>query len=141
MERLRKYTTIFYSTHILNDVQRVSDTVAILNHGEMVSCGPIGALLAGSEGPAYTLAVAGVSAGLHEQVRQQPWVLGFDVTPDPGSGGEAWVVEVSDSQAAEAQLLRLVLSEPDARVLDFRRRVYELEQVFMQIVEGDHGGK
>ena len=29
MERLRKYTTIFYSTHILEDVQRVSDSVAI----------------------------------------------------------------------------------------------------------------
>ena len=26
MERLRKHTTIFYSTHILDDVQRVSDT-------------------------------------------------------------------------------------------------------------------
>ena len=26
MERLRKHTTIFYSTHILEDVQRVSDT-------------------------------------------------------------------------------------------------------------------
>ena len=31
MERLRKHTTIFYSTHILDDVQRVSDTVVILN--------------------------------------------------------------------------------------------------------------
>ena len=30
MARLRKHTTIFYSTHILDDVQRVSDTVAIL---------------------------------------------------------------------------------------------------------------
>ena len=46
MERLRKYTTVFYSTHILDDVQRVSDTVAILNKGEMVSYGPI-------EGAAY----------------------------------------------------------------------------------------
>src|SRR4051812_4734106 len=31
MGRLREHTTIFYSTHILSDVQRVSDTVAILN--------------------------------------------------------------------------------------------------------------
>lgn len=36
MERLRKHTTIFYSTHILADVQRVSDTVAILDHGGAV---------------------------------------------------------------------------------------------------------
>jgi ABC-2 type transport system ATP-binding protein len=37
MARLRKYTTIFYSTHILDDVQRVSDTVAILKQGELVA--------------------------------------------------------------------------------------------------------
>ncbi len=36
MRRLRKHTTIFYSTHILDDVQRVSDMVAILNRGELV---------------------------------------------------------------------------------------------------------
>src|SRR3712207_853542 len=45
MERLRKHTTIFYSTHILDDVQRVSDTVAILNHGRLVAQAPIEQLL------------------------------------------------------------------------------------------------
>src|SRR5690349_10434758 len=35
MEKLRKHTTIFYSTHLLDDVQRVSDRVAILNHGRL----------------------------------------------------------------------------------------------------------
>ncbi len=48
MERLQKYTTIFYSTHILDDVQRVSDAVAILNHGKLVALAPIEELLAGS---------------------------------------------------------------------------------------------
>jgi ABC-2 type transport system ATP-binding protein len=50
MERLRKHTTIFYCTHILDDVQRVSDTVAILNHGQLVAYGPIEELLAGGDG-------------------------------------------------------------------------------------------
>ena len=48
MERLRKYTTIFYSTHILDDVQKVSDTVCILNRGELLAEAPIQELLAGS---------------------------------------------------------------------------------------------
>ena len=47
-------------------------------------------------------------------------------------------IEVNDTEAAESQLLRLVLADPSVRVLDFRRRTYELEDVFMQIVEGDH---
>ncbi|HET7091288.1 MAG TPA: ABC transporter ATP-binding protein [Anaerolineae bacterium] len=52
MERLRKYTTIFYSTHILAAVQRVSDTVAILNRGRLVAQAPIEQLLAGSRNTA-----------------------------------------------------------------------------------------
>ena len=36
MNKIRGKTTIFYSTHILDDVQRVSDVVAIMNHGELV---------------------------------------------------------------------------------------------------------
>ena len=50
MERLRKHTTIFYSTHILSDVQRVSDSVAILNHGELVAQASIHDLLASRSG-------------------------------------------------------------------------------------------
>jgi ABC-2 type transport system ATP-binding protein len=137
MERLRKYTTIFYSTHILDDVQKVSDTVAILNKGKLVTQGPIEALLAGSEGPAYSLTLSGVSEQLQDQVRSQMWVNSLQ-TSVARDGKTVWIVSVSEPEAAEAQLLRLVLAEPEARVLDFRRRTYELEDVFMQIVEGTH---
>jgi ABC-2 type transport system ATP-binding protein len=140
MERLRKYTTIFYSTHILDDVQKVSDTVAILNKAELVTQGAIGALLAGSEGPAFSLTLAGAAPELQAQVSSQPWVRSVQVSQKP-DGAAAWIVEVSDPQAAEAQLLRLVLADPQARVLDFRRRTYELEDIFMQIVEGGNVGK
>ena len=39
MESLRHESTIFYSTHILDDVQRVSDRVAILNKGNLQKTG------------------------------------------------------------------------------------------------------
>jgi ABC-2 type transport system ATP-binding protein len=53
--RLRKYCTVFYSTHILDDVQRVSDTVVILNKGALVAQGPIEELLARGQTTAFTL--------------------------------------------------------------------------------------
>src|SRR5207248_8830195 len=63
MERLRKHTTIFYSTHILADVQRVSDTVAILKDGELIAEAPIGELLAGSSTtPAHHVELNGDAA-------------------------------------------------------------------------------
>ena len=59
MARLRKYTTIFYSTHILDDVQRVSDTVAILKQGELVASGPIEQILSGKDGVVYSVTLRG----------------------------------------------------------------------------------
>ena len=59
IEKLRKHSTIFYSTHILDDVQKVSDTVAILNKGELVAQAPIEDLLSGSSSMVYNVTIEG----------------------------------------------------------------------------------
>src|SRR6266508_841780 len=74
MERLRKHTTIFYSTHILDDVQRVSDTVVIINHGQMVAHAPIDELMAGKDGIVYSLIVKGDVDGVRTRLTAQRWV-------------------------------------------------------------------
>ncbi len=134
MSRLRKYTTIFYSTHILDDVQRVSDTVVILNKGQLVAEGPIEQLLAGSEGVIYLINLKGDAAPALKLVHSQPWVSGIKT----GEHGDeiTWQVSVSDPQAAEAQLLKLLVNTP-AVVTEFRRKRYELEDIFIQVIEGD----
>src|SRR3954466_11094110 len=45
MSELKGETTVFYSTHILDDVQRVSDNVAILDQGRLVRAAPTAELL------------------------------------------------------------------------------------------------
>jgi ABC-2 type transport system ATP-binding protein len=157
MERLRKYTTIFYSTHILSDVQRVSDTVAILSRGRLVAEAPIGQLLAGS-GPEGSVAYAvGLSAADPTALAQaqarllaQPWVQAVEAQPasgpPPGAGpapgdGVHWYVSVTDAAAAEDQLLRLVLDDRAVRVTAFGQRRYDLEEVFLSLVEGSANGR
>jgi ABC-2 type transport system ATP-binding protein len=139
MERLRKHTTIFYSTHILEDVQRVSDTVAILNKGQLVAQAPIEELLMGSGGTAYQMKVRGCSETVREAVRTQPWVASLAETPV--NGYVNWSVRVTDEAAAESTLLRMILSEPTASVVEFGRQKYNLEDVFLNIVEGANHGK
>ena len=46
MRELRGEITVFYSTHILDDVERVSDHVAILDGGRLVRSAPTAELLA-----------------------------------------------------------------------------------------------
>jgi ABC-2 type transport system ATP-binding protein len=139
MERLRKYTTIFYSTHILDDVQRVSDTVAILNHGELVAQAPIEELLNGSGGTVYRLQVRGADEAIRTRIRTQPWVT--SLTEQPVNGHVAWSVNVTDGSAAESQLLRIILDNPAVTVAEFGRQKYDLEEVFLNIVEGGKNGK
>jgi len=138
MERLRKYTTIFYCTHILDDVQRVSDTVAILNRGELVSYGPIQELLAGSEGIAYEVKLKGDTTNLYQQIVAQPWVVGIQVKPH--NEWTKWVVSVSDGAAAEHHFFRMLAADEVVIVSDYHIREHELEEVFLRIVEGGQHG-
>jgi ABC-2 type transport system ATP-binding protein len=137
MEKLRKYTTIFYSTHILEDVQRVSDTVAILNHGKLVAEAPIEELLAGSGGSAmYQVTLKGDAGQAQARVEGQPWVQQILSTAE--NGQSSWQVCVSDEDAAEDQLLRLILEDRGVGVKRFGRKTYNLEEVFLNIIEGSN---
>jgi ABC-2 type transport system ATP-binding protein len=137
MGRLRKHTTVFYSTHILNDVQQVSDTVAILNRGELVAYGPIEELLVGSSGIVYSLSLEGNIAAAQECLKSQQWVTEIKVL-SAGQNDARLMVSVADEQQAKDQLLRLLLQYPDVTVTQFGRKQAELEEVFMSIVEGDN---
>jgi ABC-2 type transport system ATP-binding protein len=136
MERLRKHTTVFYSTHILDDVQRVSDTVVIMNHGQLVAHAPIEELMAGKDGIIYSLIVKGDGQSAKTCLSQQAWVT--SVTTISSNGSTALQVSVTDAGAAEDQLLRLILSDTGSTVTEFGLKKYNLEEVFLGIVEGDN---
>jgi ABC-2 type transport system ATP-binding protein len=138
MERVRRHTTIFYSTHILGDVQRVSDTVAILNHGQLVAHAPIAELLAGSGGITYAVSLKGHTDAAQQHIMAQSWVMGITTTPVSDSLVR-WLINVDDEAAAEAQLFRLLTAE-DVIITEFGRKKYDLEEVFMGIVEGSDNG-
>jgi len=134
MERLRKHTTIFYSTHILDDVQRVSDSVVILDHGQLVTQGPVTEIMSGSNGTVYTLALKGDGQAARERIAQQPWVK--SITEGRHNGETTLQVSITDAQAAEAQLLRLALADERVTVTEFGRQKLNLEDVFLQLVSG-----
>lgn len=135
MERLRERATIFYSTHILDDVQRVSDRVVILNHGRLISQGPIEELLVGEEGSVYTMLTTGDLDQARERLSSKSWISSISIERQDGVAD--WRVVVNDEQAAQSQLLRLLLESPELDVLEYGREKYELEKIFMQLVQGE----
>lgn len=133
MGRLRAHTTIFYSTHILDDVQRVSDTVAILNQGRLVAQAPIEELLAGSGHTTFVVELKGAVDRARERVASRPWVVSVDA--EANTGGARWLVAVHDDAVADAELLRTILAEDGVRVMSYGRRRFQLEYVFMSLIE------
>jgi ABC-2 type transport system ATP-binding protein len=133
MEQLRERATIFYSTHILDDVQRVSDRVVILNRGELIAQGPVQALLAGDQGAVYNIVTQGDTELTCERLSRQPWITNLELSDV--EEGTRWTVAVSDTEAAQARLLRLVMQDEWIEVIEYGRHVLELEEIFMRLVE------
>jgi len=137
MERLRKHTTIFYSTHILDDVQRVSDTVVILNKGELVAQGPIEEVLALGQAISFTLTVKGDSEGIEARLRSQPWVTSLEEMSR--NGRVSWRIRVSDRELAEAELVSLALAGGGVTICEFGCKTQNLEDVFLSVIkESNH---
>ena len=145
MQRLRdeRGTTIFYSTHILEDVQRISDAAAILKDGELVAQAPIGELLAegGAGSAVYELLLRGPDDELREaraRIEARPWVSCLEESPVSAENtARRWKVYATDEAAAEGELLREALGPKGIKVESFGRKRQSLEETFLDLVEED----
>lgn len=133
LDRLREHATVFYSTHILDDIERVSDRIAVLDRGTIVAQGPTESFLVGEHG-VYSVTAAGAEDGAFDSLRAQPWVEAIS-RPEPSR----WEVSVSDREAAEHSLLRMLVSDHGLQVSDFRPARHSLEDIYLELVGANHG--
>ena len=84
MRELKGETTVFYSTHILDDVQRVSDHVAILDHGRLVKAAPTHVLLGSFTANTLRVVLGGAKAATEVGMRQIPGVASVTVVSRSG---------------------------------------------------------
>jgi ABC-2 type transport system ATP-binding protein len=137
IERLRGTATVFMSTHILSDVERVCDRVAILNYGRLVIEAPIDELLERYAQPIYEIEPEPNQPGAIDRVadaiRGQRFVR--EVRPDV----DRLRVFVSEPKVAATELLPLV-SASGVAVERFERARPSLEDVFLLLVAGAASG-
>jgi ABC-2 type transport system ATP-binding protein len=129
---LRGERTVVFSTHVLADVERICDRVAILDRGRLVTEGPLENLLAAHARPIYRLVP---DPGQDEAVgrlvaafRAAAWTR--DVTTEPGGVVR---LAIGDDAAAAAAALPLVV-EHGVRLASFERVRPSLEDVFIELV-------
>ena len=138
IEGLRGQCTVFMSSHILADVERVCDSVGIIARGRLVTEAPRDELLARYAVPAFDLECDnGCGEALRawaDATRAEPWVASVAL-----SGTTAHVV-VSDTEQAKRSLLPSALA---AGLIVSRYETVRpsLEDVFMRLVGEPEGAK
>jgi ABC-2 type transport system ATP-binding protein len=124
-------TTVFYSTHILDDVERVSDSVVMINHGKVVAQGPLASILEAG-GQEYVVGLRGDTTALRARLTAEPWVSGL-VARDHGSA-EEWRIQVDDSPAAADGLVPALASGEGYAVLEFHLSDRRLEDAYLDLI-------
>jgi ABC-2 type transport system ATP-binding protein len=134
IDDLRGATTVFYSTHILDDVERVSDAVAVVAGGRRLALGPLSEILSVPES-VYVLRLRGTPDGLLEGLSALPWVRRVDAAER--NGLHEWSVELRE--AAPDRLLAEVTTRGECDVVAFHPAERHLEDAYLEIVGSDDG--
>ena len=134
MGQLRGETTVFYSTHILEDVQRVSDHVAILDRGRLVRAAPTGELLASFTRDSLRVVLGGADDSTGIELAKLARVRSVEPTERDGEL-RSYVVRVdpADALAVQRDVTRFAVDH-DLTLIENGLVRLDLEDAFLRLV-------
>jgi ABC-2 type transport system ATP-binding protein len=135
MRDLKGETTVFYSTHILDDVQRVSDHVAILDHGRLVKAAPTQALLSSFTQNVLKVVIGDADDETAGGLRAIPGVASVALVNE--TAGQA-TYEVSTREGAIPTVQRSITQfavDAGVTLISNQPETLDLESVFMRLID------
>ena len=120
-------STVFFSTHILTDVERVCDRIGIINQGELVAEETIAALHERFATTIIQLEVAGDFGPFLESLREKPWAQA--VREEKG----LIYVDVLDLATAQREIPSL-LAQQRLGLVALKPLETSLEDIFVRLV-------
>ena len=135
MRELKGETTVFYSTHILDDVQRVSDHVAILDHGRLIKAAPTQALLGSFTKDTLKVVLGGAAHATEVGLGAIPGVASVTVVSRDGANT---TYDISTVAGASADVQRSITGFAVAAGLTLisnSEETLDLETVFLRLID------
>jgi ABC-2 type transport system ATP-binding protein len=129
IRRLRGRATVIFSSHILADVQEVSDWVGILDQGRLRFQGPVDELLAAWSRPTFRVRVRSGRDDVAAGLRRASWVDDVETLDD-----QTLRVRVNSPEGAERGLMG-VLDQSGARVTAVEPEALDLEDIFLEATQ------
>ncbi|MGI5861621.1 MAG: ABC transporter ATP-binding protein [Myxococcales bacterium] len=139
VESLGREVTVFMSSHILADIERVCEEVAILDHGKLLVHEKAASLKRREVRPAVELVVRGEAAGLTKALAAAPWVEHLEPLDTPSEGTTGLRLKVRDLAEAELALPKAVV-EHGLRLVSLSPTTPSLEDVFISLIDRNPAG-
>ncbi|HEX5827453.1 MAG TPA: ABC transporter ATP-binding protein [Candidatus Limnocylindrales bacterium] len=135
MAGLKGETTVFYSTHILDDVQRVADHVAILDNGRLVRAAPTTELLESFTNDRLRVVVAGADDATGVALAALPRVRSVEAAERDGDL-RTYLLRIApeDALAVQRDVTRFAVDH-DLTLTENGLVRLALEDVFLRLIE------
>lgn len=130
-ELKEKDITVFLSTHILSDVERVCDEVSILHQGKIILSDKLEELRNKYIQPIFDIEFENNCSSIKDSLQGLDWVQNVQM-----EGSKKLSVYVKDIDTANIRLLRELPIEKN-HILSFQLRKNNLEDIFMRMVSSD----
>ncbi|OBZ08568.1 MULTISPECIES: ABC transporter ATP-binding protein [Bacillales] len=130
--------TIFLNSHLLEDVEHLCDTVALLNNGRVLAEGKVTEVLRAQSN--FRLRVSGYTPLAPERIRQ---MLGADVvvSEQAAEDGSVWL-ELTLEDDEQIGLVNYILIELGLTLYEVGKTKSRLDEWFLQAVNGlEHRGE
>lgn len=130
MEQVREKTTVIFSTHVLSDVERICDRVAVLNDGKTVMEGTLGEIK--ERHRKNSLLIEFTRKESMDRFMEEP--LFRQLLKQSKREGSQIIIHTKDIEQAEAEIIRGL---NETRLLPSRLEILEpsLEGLFMEAIQ------
>lgn len=132
--RLKASTTVFMSTHILSDVERVCDSLAIVNKGKLITTSTVAELHARFARSSFELEFEDDPQALATKLKSQPWVMKVEKLEINHISGLR--VQAGNVSQAKHELPQLI-AQSGLGLVRYELTMPSLEDIFVKLVEGD----
>ena len=131
VRQLKESKTIFLSTHILSDVERICDKVGIIHHGQMIVSNTVKELKNNYAQNRFILRFAQDPSVLLPQIKAQTWCEEASVNRNE-DGQMIMVVKAKNVQAAQENLPKIAV-QAGCILLHYEIVEPSLEEIFIEL--------
>lgn len=131
IEGLKKDKTVFFSTHVLSDVDRICDDVILINKGNLIVDSPLAELKAKYAASILEVEFIKDPAELLPLLKNEVWAGKFE------KNGNQLKIWLKDEKDLDSNLPLIFFSKQKIGILKYGLTLPETEDLFMQLLGDD----